>query len=34
MGGANIVRVHDVRATREFLAVLDSVRTYDRYYFG
>ncbi len=34
VGGANIVRVHDVRATREFLAVLDTVRTYDPYYFG
>ncbi len=34
MGGANIVRVHDVKATREFLAVLDSIRTYDRFYFG
>ncbi|RTZ69980.1 MAG: dihydropteroate synthase, partial [Aquificaceae bacterium] len=34
VGGANIVRVHDVAQTREFLAVLDSVRTYDPYYFG
>ena len=34
MGGANIVRVHDVRATREFLAVLDSIRTYDKFYFS
>ncbi len=34
MGGANVVRVHDVAQTREFLAVLDSVRTYDPYYFG
>jgi len=34
MGGAHIVRVHDVKATREFLAVLDSIRTYDRFYFG
>jgi len=32
--GVNIVRVHDVAATREFLAVLDTVRTYDPYYFG
>jgi len=34
MGGAKIVRVHDVKQTREFLAVLDSIRTYDPYYFG
>ncbi|HID80052.1 MAG TPA: dihydropteroate synthase [Aquifex aeolicus] len=34
IGGANIVRVHDVAQTREFLAVLDSIRTYDPYYFG
>ncbi|NPB05460.1 MAG: dihydropteroate synthase [Aquificae bacterium] len=34
LGGANIVRVHDVGPTREFLAVLDSIRTYDPYYFG
>jgi dihydropteroate synthase len=34
MGGANIVRVHDVKATREFLVVLDSIKTYDPYYFG
>ncbi|NPB08484.1 MAG: dihydropteroate synthase [Aquificae bacterium] len=27
--GARIVRVHDVRETREFLALLDAVRTYD-----
>ena len=27
--GAHIVRVHDVRETREFLALLDAVRTYD-----
>ncbi len=27
--GANIVRVHDVGETREFLALLDAVRTYD-----
>ena len=27
--GAVIVRVHDVRETREFLALLDAVRTYD-----
>jgi len=33
-GGAHIVRVHDVGATREFLAVLDSIRTYDPHYFG
>jgi dihydropteroate synthase len=32
--GVNIVRVHDVAATREFLAVLDTIRTYDPYYFG
>ncbi|HIP42939.1 MAG TPA: dihydropteroate synthase [Aquifex aeolicus] len=29
LGGANIVRVHDVKETREFLALLDAVRTYD-----
>ncbi len=27
--GAQIVRVHDVKETREFLALLDAVRTYD-----
>jgi len=27
--GAHIVRAHDVRETREFLALLDAVRTYD-----
>ncbi len=27
--GAHIVRAHDVKATREFLALLDAVRTYD-----
>ncbi len=27
--GAKIVRTHDVRQTREFLALLDAVRTYD-----
>ncbi len=27
--GAQIVRTHDVRETREFLALLDAVRTYD-----
>lgn len=27
--GARIVRTHDVRETREFLALLDAVRTYD-----
>ncbi|MDQ7037935.1 MAG: dihydropteroate synthase [Aquificota bacterium] len=27
--GAQIVRTHDVKETREFLAVLDAVRTYD-----
>jgi len=27
--GAHIVRVHDVKETREFLALLDAVRTYD-----
>ena len=27
--GAKIVRVHDVKETREFLALLDAVRTYD-----
>jgi dihydropteroate synthase len=26
--GAHIVRVHDVKETREFLALLDTVRTY------
>jgi dihydropteroate synthase len=26
--GAYIVRVHDVKETREFLALLDTVRTY------
>jgi dihydropteroate synthase len=34
IGGAHIVRVHDVAPTREFLALLDTVRTYDPYYFG
>ncbi|NPA32768.1 MAG: dihydropteroate synthase [Aquificae bacterium] len=29
MGGAHIVRVHDVKETREFLAVLDAIRTND-----
>ncbi len=29
MQGAHIVRVHDVKETREFLALLDAVRTYD-----
>ncbi len=29
LGGAKIVRVHDVKETREFLAVLDAVRTYN-----
>ncbi len=29
LGGANIVRAHDVGETREFLALLDAVRTYD-----
>jgi len=29
LGGAQIVRVHDVKETREFLALLDAVRTYD-----
>lgn len=29
LGGAHIVRVHDVRETREFLALLDAVRTFD-----
>ncbi len=29
--GANIVRVHDVRETREFLALLDTVRTYGEF---
>ncbi|WP_457601394.1 dihydropteroate synthase [Hydrogenivirga sp.] len=29
LGGAHIVRAHDVRETREFLALLDAVRTYD-----
>jgi dihydropteroate synthase len=32
--GAHIVRVHDVKETREFLAVLDTIKTYDPYYFG
>ncbi len=27
--GAKIVRVHDIKETREFLALLDAVRTYD-----
>lgn len=27
--GAHIVRVHDVKETREFLALIDAVRTYD-----
>lgn len=31
LGGANIVRVHDVAQTREFLALLDSVRTYGEF---
>ncbi len=31
MKGAHIVRVHDVRATREFLALLDTIRTYDEF---
>ena len=34
MGGAKIVRVHDVKPTREFLSVLDTIRTYDPHYFG
>ncbi len=34
IGGAKIVRVHDIQATREFLAVLDSIRTYDPHYWG
>ena len=34
IGGVHIVRVHDVAPTREFLALLDTVRTYDPYYFG
>jgi len=34
IGGANIVRVHDVKPIKEFLAVLDSVKTYDPYYFA
>ncbi|MCS7171464.1 MAG: dihydropteroate synthase [Aquificaceae bacterium] len=29
--GAHIVRVHDVRETREFLALLDTVRTYGEF---
>ncbi len=29
--GANIVRVHDVKETREFLALLDTVRTYGEF---
>ncbi|GAB6066551.1 dihydropteroate synthase [Aquifex pyrophilus] len=29
LGGAHIVRVHDVKETKEFLALLDAVRTYD-----
>jgi dihydropteroate synthase len=29
--GANIARVHDVRQTREFLALLDTVRTYGEF---
>ncbi|MCS6957577.1 MAG: dihydropteroate synthase [Aquificaceae bacterium] len=29
--GAHIVRVHDVRQTREFLALLDTVRTYGEF---
>ncbi len=29
LGGGNIVRTHDVKETREFLALLDAVRTYD-----
>ncbi len=29
MKGAHIVRTHDVKETREFLALLDAVRTYD-----
>lgn len=29
--GANIVRVHDVKETKEFLALLDTVRTYDEF---
>ncbi len=31
MKGANIVRVHDVKETREFLALLDTVRTYHEF---
>ncbi len=31
MKGANIVRVHDVKETREFLALLDTVRTYGEF---
>ncbi|MCX7989022.1 MAG: dihydropteroate synthase [Aquificaceae bacterium] len=31
MKGAHIVRVHDVRETREFLALLDTVKTYGEY---
>ncbi|MDQ7082319.1 MAG: dihydropteroate synthase [Aquificota bacterium] len=29
LSGAKIVRTHDVKETREFLALLDAVRTYD-----
>src|SRR5690606_23436926 len=29
--GANIVRVHDVKETKEFLALLDTVRTYGEF---
>ncbi|MFN3598307.1 MAG: dihydropteroate synthase [Aquificaceae bacterium] len=29
--GAHIVRVHDVKETREFLALLDTIRTYDEF---
>jgi len=31
ISGACIVRVHDVKETREFLALLDTVRTYDEF---
>lgn len=31
LSGACIVRVHDVKETREFLALLDTVRTYDEF---
>ncbi|MFN3946709.1 MAG: dihydropteroate synthase [Aquificaceae bacterium] len=31
MKGAHIVRVHDVKETREFLALLDTIRTYDEF---